>query len=115
MLPGSGLIEGAASLTINTNGDNRRWWYRPDTGGWIREQDAATYNSAIEFPDAMIAYMPYMLAVVMASETNTELRADVIAANAEGRQLMARMYGRRGRNAIEPIIGLVQPAPPQQG
>jgi hypothetical protein len=114
VLPGVGTIEGAASLTINTNGDNRRWWFRPDTAGWVREADAASQTSAIEFPDPVIAYMPYMLAVVIAGESNTDLRADVLAANAEGRQFIARQYGRRGRNAIEPVIGLVQPAPPQQ-
>jgi hypothetical protein len=109
--PNGRLIEGATSLTLATNGDNRRWWYRGDTGNWIREADYVTANDVIEFPDAVIAYMPYMLSVVLAGETNTDLRADQLAANAEGRQVLARTYGRRGRNTIDPPLGLAQPAP----
>ena len=77
---------------LSIAGDNRRWWYRGDTGNWLREADFTDPTNAIEFPDTMIAYMPYMLAVILAPEFNTELRQDVIAADALGRATMARAY-----------------------
>jgi hypothetical protein len=114
--PNGRLINGSVNnLVLSYNGLGGRWWYRGDIGGWVEEADSASVNSAIEFPDAIIAYMPYMLAVVLAPEFNTELRADVIAANGEGRALMARTYARRGRNAIEQPIGLPAAAPAAQG
>jgi len=105
--PNGRLINGAAaSLVLSTSGVGGRWWYRGDVGGWILEADFAAYDSAVEWPDAMIAYMPYMLALVIAPEFNTELRQDVIAGAAEGRAFMARTYGRRGRNGLEPPVGV---------
>lgn len=113
--PGGALIEGAnAPLVLSSAGDNRRWWYRGDTGTWIREADFADPTDAIEFPDALIAYMPYMLAVTLAPEFNTELRADVIAADALGRAALARAYAPLGRNVVEAPLG-VAPPPPSWG
>jgi hypothetical protein len=114
--PNGRLIEGAAAnLVISANGDNRRWWFRGDVGGWVREADYTDPSDAISFPDSLIAYMPYMLAVVLASEFNTELRADVLAGNAEGREAFARAYGRRGRNSLDAPIGVGSFQALQQG
>ena len=113
--PNGRLIDGAAAnLVLNVSGIGGRWWFRGDTADWILEADFATYDSAIEWPDTMIAYMPYMLAAVIGAEYNTELRQDIIAANIEGRALMARTYARRGRNQIDPPIGAPGPAPAAQ-
>ncbi len=110
---GNALIEGLpANLVLAVNGDNRRWWYRPDQANWVREADWATPDDTIEFPDALIAYLPYMLAQVIAPEFGAEMRQDVVAGAAEGRQVFARAYARRGRDQIDPPIGL--PQPPQQ-
>jgi hypothetical protein len=107
--PNGRLIEGAAaSLVLNVNGAGGRWWYRGDTGDWVAEAPWTDPGNAIEFPDALIAYMPYMLAIVIAPEFNTELRQDVIAANSEGRAAFARTYAPRGMNVVEPPLG----APP---
>lgn len=110
--PNGALLEGAsAPLVLSSAGDNRRWWFRGDTGNWLREADFTDPTNAIEFPDAMIAYMPYMLAVILAPEFNTELRQDVIAADALGRATMARAYAPRGRNEVEAPLGVPWPAP----
>src|SRR5271168_455928 len=58
----------AASVTLNASGQSVRWWFRGDTATWTLEQDWPELTSAIEFPDPIIAYMPYMLAAEIASE-----------------------------------------------
>ena len=107
IMPNGRQINGATgNLTLSTTGVGGRWWFRGDTGNWVLEADYATAEAVIEFPDAIIAYMPYMLAVVVGAETGTELRQDVIAGNAEGRAVIARHYGRRGRGSLEGPIGV---------
>jgi hypothetical protein len=104
---GASSLEGAsAPLVLSTNGDNRRWWYRGDTANWVREADWTDPTNVIEFPDALIAYFPYLLAVVIAPEFNTELRQDVLAGATQGMAAMARAYAPLGRNEIEgPLVG----------
>ncbi len=110
------LLNGAASnYVVGAAGADTRWWFRGDTGGWVLEADSPSLSSAIEFPDSVIAYMPYMLAVVMAAEFSAELTPEVSAGNLEGRAVLARMYGRRGRGQPEGPVGLYQPAQPTQG
>jgi hypothetical protein len=110
--PNGYQIEGStAPLVLSVAGDNRRWWFRGDTGNWVSEADFTDPTNAIEFPDAMIAFMPYMLAIVLAPEFNTEIRQDVIAADALGRAAMARAYAPRGRNEVEAPLGVPWPAP----
>lgn len=110
------LIEGAAvNIVLETAADNRRWWFRGDAGNWVREADYLTPDDAIEFPDALIAYLPYMLAVAIAAEFDAELRPDIVAGAQEGRAAFARQYGRRGRNALDPPIGVGGARAQQQG
>jgi hypothetical protein len=106
------LIAGvASSYIIAAAGQNTRFWFRGDTGNWIIEGDFTNLDQAIEFPDPLIAYLPNMLAVVIAAEYGADLRADVIAAAAEGRQAFARSYARRGRNQLDAPIGVGGNAP----
>lgn len=110
------LLNGAAAnYVVSTAGTDTRWWFRGDTGNWVLEADSASLSSAIEFPDSIIAYMPYMLCVVMAAEFSADLTPEVQAGAAEGRAVLARMYGRRGRAQPEGPLGLYQPAPQQGG
>lgn len=108
------LIGLAANIVLSTPGQSGRWWYRGDTGNWIQEADTPALTSAIEFPDPLIAYMPYMLAVAMAAEFSADVTAEIEAANLEGRAVLARTYGRRGRAQPEGPIGLGAPAGLQQ-
>ena len=116
--PNGRQINGAAEdYGIAAAGRSTRFWFRGDTGNWIIEADFPTLTSAIEFPDVLIAYLPYMLAVVIAAEYGADLRSEVVAAAQEGREVFARTYARRGRAQNDPPIGLVAAAPaqPQQG
>lgn len=105
----------AASYVVATSGKNTRWWYRGDTGNWVLEADYATVNDAIEFPDTVIAYMPFMLAQAIAAAFSAQVTPEVQAAALEGRQVLARTYARRGRNGPDPALGLPQAAPAQGG
>ncbi len=101
------LVNGAATnLVLSINGQALRFWFRGDTGNWVEEANYVTANDTIEFPEGLIAYMPYMLAVAIVGEFGGELRQDVIAGAIEGRQAFARQYARRGRNMIDPPIGV---------
>ena len=114
--PNGRLMNGSVANTlIATAGADARWWFRGDAGGWVAEADSPALTSVIEFPDGIIAYMPYMLAVVLAAEFAADLTAEIEAANLEGRAVLARTYGRRGRAQPEGPIGLGAPAGPQQG
>lgn len=101
------LLEGAAAnVVLSVVADNRRWWFRGDTGNWIREADYVTPDDAIEFPESLSAYLPNMLAVAFAAEFGADLRPDIVAGAAEGRQAFARQYARRGRNQADAPIGV---------
>jgi hypothetical protein len=95
----------AANYVINTTGANTRFWFRADVGSWLIEQDWAELDEIIEFPDVLIAYLPYMLAVAMASEYGQDLRPEVSGIAGEGRAAFARTYARRGRNQLDAPIG----------
>ena len=99
---------------FSTAGRAGRFWYQGDTGNWVAEGDTPTLTSVIEFPDHIIAYTPYMLAVAMAAEFSADLTPEIEAANLEGRAVLARTYSRRGRAQPEGPIGLGAPAGPQQ-
>jgi hypothetical protein len=109
------LLQGSATpIVFNTNGAAARWWYRGDAGDWVREADYVSADDVIEFPDNLIAYLPYMLAVTVGPEFGVDLRQDVIAAAAEGRQAFARAYSRRSRSAADAPIGLGAGQPQQE-
>lgn len=103
----------AASVSLTVNGQNARWWYRGDTATWTLEQDWPDLASAIEFPDPIIAYMPYMLAVEIASEFGADITPEMGQGAMEGRQALARSYARRGVAGNDQVIGLTAAAPAQ--
>lgn len=114
--PAGRLINAASGpLTLGTSGLGGRWWYRGDTGGWIPEGDWTDPADAIEWPEALSAWFPYMLAMALAAEFNTDVRQDVVAADQLGRAVMARTYGPRGRNVLEQPLGSAWPQPPAAG
>jgi hypothetical protein len=113
--PASGTA--STSTTLSTAGQNGRWWFRGDTGTWTLEQDWSGQTSAIEWPDPIIAYMPYMLAVEIASEFGADITPEMAQGAMEGRMALARSYARRGPAGLDPVIGLSgppQPAGPAQ-
>jgi len=115
VIPNGRLINGsAANATINVAGQNTRWWFRGDAGNWVVEGDWTTLTAAIEFPDPLIAYLPYMLAVAIAADFGADVREEVAFAAGEGRAAFARAYGRRGAAGLDKAIGLDAQAGPAQ-
>ena len=107
------LLNGAAGAqSLSASGQNARFWFRGDTGNWVMEGDADGLDTPIEFPDSLIAYMPNMLALVIAAEFGADLRQDVIAGAQEGRAAFARAYARPGRGPWDAPLGV---APMAQG
>jgi hypothetical protein len=101
------LLNGAAGpLVLSASGQNARLWFRGDTGNWVLEEDAQGLDTPIEFPDGLIAYMPNMLALVIAAEFGADLRQDVIAGAQEGRAAFARAYARPGRGPLDAPLGV---------
>ena len=103
---------GTANVSLNAAGQGARFWYRPDTGNWVEEADWTDPGNTIEFPEEIASFLPYMLAMTLAAEFNTELRQDVIAGDQLGRTIMARTYGARGRNTLDQPLGSSWPQPP---
>ncbi|HSZ51337.1 MAG TPA: hypothetical protein VK801_07185 [Caulobacteraceae bacterium] len=97
------------SAVLSTNGQAARWWFRGDNGTWTLEQDWPGLTSAIEFPDPIIAFMPHMLAVQIASEFGADITPEMAQGAMEGRQALARSYARRGLAALDGVIGLAAP------
>jgi hypothetical protein len=62
-LSGNGRnIEGAPTLVLNTNSDNRQWMYRADIGQWVKIT-TLLYTDAIPFPQEFDDYFITMLAM----------------------------------------------------
>ncbi|MDO9334937.1 MAG: hypothetical protein Q7T61_00920 [Caulobacter sp.] len=99
------LLQGAASnLTLNTNGDARVWFYRPDTADWTREQDLELADEPY-FQADLVARLPWMLAFMLMSEFGAEIRPDVAQMATEGRQHFNRVFGRNGRSRADAPFG----------
>ena len=102
------LVNGSPGVqSLTANGQSVRFWFRGDIGDWVIEGDAEGLDTPIEFPDSLIAYLPNMLAMVIAAEYGSDLRQDVIAGAQEGRAAFARAYARRGRSPFDAPLGLV--------
>lgn len=111
--PNGRQINGEAqNLILVANGGGGRWWYRPDTANWIPEGDWSS-STPIPFPDSLIAYLPFMLAVIVSAQFGADIPQGVAASAIEGRSAFARAYARRGRNQFDPSFGIMQAAPTQ--
>jgi hypothetical protein len=63
VLSGNGrLIEGATSLTLNTDDLTRQWMYRSDTGNWVRIDELVS-SDHLPFPSEFDDYFITMLAM----------------------------------------------------
>jgi hypothetical protein len=111
--PIAGAGAAGSTTVMNANGQFARWWFRGDNGTWTLEQDWPLLTSAIEFPDPIIAYMPYMLAAQIASEFGADITPEMGQGAMEGREALARSYARRGIAGLDQVIGLAGAAPAQ--
>jgi hypothetical protein len=85
------LLEGATSnLTLNANGLNRSWMFRPDLAGWVRAAPLLI-DDVLPFPEEFDAGIALMLAYRLAGEFRTGLSPqDAAMAMAAHTRLRAR-------------------------
>lgn len=96
------LFEGvAANLVLNANGAQRVWFFDPDTGNWVREQDLASLDVSPPYPDRLVDLLPDMLAVFVAPQFDAEITPALAGAATLAMRAFAGNYGRRGRNQID--------------
>lgn len=102
VLSGNGrLIEGAASLTLNTDDLARQWMYRRDTGNWVRVTTLTT-GDELPFPSDFDDYFITMLAMRLNPRYGQELHPATLESLRRSRsQLRARYSNPR---EIEPDL-----------
>lgn len=97
--PNGRTIEGSTSnLTLNTNSITRSWFFRQDTGDWVREK-ALAISDTIFFPDEICEHLPFLLAARLKPEfTGDQLSAEVASGAALAEAAIRARYGRQGGN-----------------
>jgi hypothetical protein len=108
-----GVVSGVGAVTINPNGQringaltatvvtSGSWFYRDDTANWEQERDLVLNDDSIFAPELDEALV-YMLAVRLAPSFGeaVTLTPTISALAAQGTQVFAMRYGRRGRNVM---------------
>lgn len=83
-------VENAATLVLNTNGLNRQWMYRRDTGNWVKITSLTT-GDQLPFPSEFDDYFITMLALRLNPRYGQELQgASLEALRRSRRQLRAK-------------------------
>lgn len=100
------LIEGAATVTLTTNSENRQWMYRADTGNWVKIEELEAADT-MPFPVEFDPYFVLMLAIQLNPQYGQMLHPhDSEMLRRMRSQLRARYCNRAGQ--IPPDIGLVK-------
>lgn len=98
ILVGNGRnIEGAATLTLSTNGDTRQWLYRGDTANWVKITDLAL-TDPVPFPEEFDMYFVNRLATEINPQNGVTTAPEVVASMQRAeRQIRARYRKPRPR------------------
>lgn len=106
-LSGNGrLIEGAASLVLNTNSLARQWMYRADTGNWVRISTLTT-SDEMPFPVEFDDYFVTMLAIRLNPRYGQEMHPATMETLRRTKNLLrARYYRPRQMVSDVPTRGL---------
>lgn len=101
------LIEGAATVVLSTNSENRQWMYRADTGNWVKIEELETTDH-LPFPVEFDPYFVLMLAIQLDPQYGQALHAhDTEMLRRMRSQLRAR-YCNRNEYSL-PDFGVVNP------
>lgn len=69
-------VEAADSVTVDTDGLNREWFYRADTGNWVRVTDLTEFDDVpfpLEFDDMLITLLALRLNPRHGAQTSDEM------------------------------------------
>lgn len=107
-LDGNGrTIEGASSVTLSTNSDNRQWMYRSDTGNWVKIE-ALDSSDEMPFPAELDDYFIISLAVRLNPRHGLVIPAESLEALKRYKSVLRSRY--RNRKMFTPTDpGLVKP------
>lgn len=96
VLDGNGRnIEGSATLTLSTNGDSRQWFYRADTGNWVKATTLIS-SDAIPYPTEFDDFFVTTLAMRINPRYGQSLRPETIESLKRMRsQLRSRYHAYR--------------------
>jgi hypothetical protein len=84
-------IEGAATLTLNTNGDNRTWMYRADIGNWVK-LSTLLIGDNLPFPSRFDDYFTTMLALRLNPRYGQTMTAETMEALKRSRSMLRGHY-----------------------
>lgn len=86
-------IEGASSLVLSTNGDNRQWLYRSDTGNWVRIT-ALSATDTMPLPGEFDDYFIVSLALRLNPRHRQAMAQESVAALERQKQQIRARYRR---------------------
>lgn len=98
-------IESASSVVLNTNNLTREWFYRGDTGNWVKVADFVNGDSS-PFPDEFDDFLVMLLAVRINPRHGAETSAEMIEALKRSRRAFRNRY-RQGRE-VDSELGLTR-------
>lgn len=105
--PNGYQLEGVADLKLlATDGAERIWFFRADTGDWVRVQDLALTDT-VYFADDVLEALVWMLAARLGPSHNQPFSPEMAA---QGHATFTRRYGRRGRSQSDPAIAHITPS-----
>lgn len=79
ILDGNGrTIEGASTLTLNTNGETRQWIYRADTANWVKITDLIA-SDTMPLPQEFDGFFVKRLAMELSPSYGQSLAQETIA------------------------------------
>lgn len=84
-------IEGATSVTLNTNGAAVEWFYRADTGNWFKVT-SLTENDTIPFPTEFEDLLSTMLAFRLNPRYGQESPGEMLASMARAKTMFKARY-----------------------
>lgn len=102
---GRKIEDSTSSLVLSTASTYRTWFFRADTGDWVREKDLEA-SDTIYFPDDLIRGLSGMLAVALAEEYGREPTAIAAGSAQRGEALFRERYGRRGSARSTPAVAV---------
>jgi len=84
-------IEGASTLALATNNLNRAWFFRADTGNWVRFTDLEL-TDALPFPTEFDDFFVISLAIRLAPRLGPPIGAETLAAYKRSQQQFIARY-----------------------
>lgn len=96
-------IEAAASVTLSTNGLTREWFYRGDTGNWVKVTDFIDGDSS-PFPSEFDDFLTMMLAVRLNPRHGATTSTEMVEALKRSRKAFRNRY--RQVTEVDSELGL---------